>query len=55
MEKSVFVNLVKEIENGINQNKDKVNQALNKEVSKGNLITLPASFHIANIIPICKK
>lgn len=40
MEKSVFVNLVKEIENGINQNKDKVNQALNKEVSKGNLITL---------------
>lgn len=40
MEKLVFVNLVKEIENGINQNKDKIDQALNKEVSKGNLITL---------------
>ena len=40
MEKSVFVNLVNEIENGINQNKEKVEQALNKEVSKGNLITI---------------
>ncbi len=40
MEKSVFVNLVKEIENGINQNREKVDQALNKEVSKGNLISI---------------
>ena len=40
MEKSVFVNLVKEIENGINQNKERVEQALNKEVSKGNLISI---------------
>ena len=45
MEKSVFVNLVNEIENGINQNKEKVEQALNKEVSKGNLITIDRVYY----------
>lgn len=48
MEKSVFVNLVNEIENSINQNKAKVDQALNKEVSKGNLINIDRVFSALN-------
>lgn len=40
MEKVVFRNLLKEIDNGLKGNKALINQALNKELSKGNSINM---------------
>lgn len=48
MEKAVFRNLLKEIENGIKENKKVIDQALNKELSKGNSIKLEKITGILN-------
>lgn len=40
MEKVVFRSLLKEIDNELNENKSLINQALNKELSKGSFINL---------------
>ena len=47
MEKVVFNNLLKEINNGLKLNKKIIDQALNKEMSKGNTVRLE---RITNIL-----
>ena len=48
MERETFINLVNEIEKAIRNNKKKIDQALDKEMSKGNLLNIKRIFDILN-------
>lgn len=48
MDKETFINLINEIENAIRQNKKKIDQALDKEMSKGNILNIKRVFDILN-------